>query len=368
MNTDVEDLLREGMERFTAELRSPAGLTYRIARRRRRRLVLRSMAGGAAVLAAGAAALTVVVLPRVNGSGQPTVDTAYVVNNVSKALSAAEPGTIAQMTITTSGGPNGTTTAEEWSNGSEWRSVTYSSPGHPAYDDGYSTASGYTLVSYPTRTWAREPGLGSPYVAAPSPPTVKGGCGPAAAAFPVLFRLGLPGTSTYASSLPTTIATELRAAVSCGSLTVAGRQAVDGTEAIELKSRSGSLISETIWVSPSTYLPVRAVIRSAGLQTFQQTADFTWRPPTAQNLADLTVPVPAGFRRVALPQAITPNLKLIPGGPLPKPASSFCLPAAAAPCKQGTAFPSPVKSAPAFSRPALSCPTPKSPPTTGSLC
>ena len=35
MSTDVEDLLREGMERFTADLRAPAGLTCQIARRRR---------------------------------------------------------------------------------------------------------------------------------------------------------------------------------------------------------------------------------------------------------------------------------------------------------------------------------------------
>ena len=38
MNTDVEDLLREGMERFTADLRAPAGLTRLIAQRRGRRL------------------------------------------------------------------------------------------------------------------------------------------------------------------------------------------------------------------------------------------------------------------------------------------------------------------------------------------
>ena len=31
MNTDVEQLLREGMERYTADLRAPAGLTYRVA-------------------------------------------------------------------------------------------------------------------------------------------------------------------------------------------------------------------------------------------------------------------------------------------------------------------------------------------------
>ena len=130
------------MERFTADLRAPAGLTDRIARRRRRRLVLRSMTGGVAVRAAGTAALLVIVLPGVNGPDRTAVETAYVIKNVSNALSAAAPGTIAQMAITTSGGPNGTSTAEEWSNGVQWRSVTYSSSGHPVYDEGYSTKSG----------------------------------------------------------------------------------------------------------------------------------------------------------------------------------------------------------------------------------
>ena len=45
MNTDVEDLLREGMERFTADLRAPAGIIHQAARRQRRRVALRSAAG-----------------------------------------------------------------------------------------------------------------------------------------------------------------------------------------------------------------------------------------------------------------------------------------------------------------------------------
>ncbi|HEY2638879.1 MAG TPA: hypothetical protein VGI66_03220, partial [Streptosporangiaceae bacterium] len=286
MNTDVEDLLREGMERFTADLRAPAGLTRLVTRRHRRRLVLRSMTAGVAALAAGAVALAVAVVPVAghDGINGPAVDAAYVVKHVTSALSAAEPGEIAQMTVTTSGPalPGGTaavTTAEEWSNGDQWRLVTFSSAGHPVYDEGFSTASGYTLVSYPARTWARQPGLGRP--AMPSLGSLSGrrGCGPAVGAFPLPFRLGLPGTSSSASSLPTTVATALRTAVSCGTLAVAGRQRVDGIEAIELTSRPGSLISETIWVSPDTYLPVRVVVRSApGTPVLQQTADFTWLP------------------------------------------------------------------------------------------
>lgn len=354
MNTDVEDLLREGMERFTADLRAPAGLTCQIARRRRRRLALRSLTGGVAVLAAGAAALAVLALPGVNGTGQQAADAAYVVKNVSDALTTAAPGTIAQMTITTSGGPGQATSAEEWSNGEQWREVTYSSPGHPVYDEGYSTKSGYTLVSYPTKTWAVQAGLGRPYApASASLPAVKHGCGQALGSFPVLFRLGLPGTSTSVSSLPATIATELRTAVSCGSLTVAGHQTIDGTDTIKLTSRTGSLINETIWVSPSTYLPVRVTTQSAaGYSPTQQTADFTWLPPTAQNQAKLTVPIPAGFREVPLIEAITPNLKHVPYAPFPR----------------ARAVPSPAGSAQALPRLGFPCLQPRFPRLTGGVC
>jgi hypothetical protein len=366
MNTDVEQLLRESMERYTADLLAPAGLTYLVARRRRRRLVLRSLTGGAAVLVAGAAALAVTVVPSVTGPARPALDTAYVIKNVSDALNAAEPGTIAQMRVTTSGGPGAVTSAEEWSNGNEWRSVTYSSPGHPSYDEGFTTASGYTLVSYPTKTWARQAGVGGPSAPAPGSPHTLRDCGPAVGAFPVLFRLGLPGTSTSASSLPTTVATALHTAVSCGTLTVAGRQTVDGTDAIKLTSRAGSPLAETIWVNPDTYLPVRVVVRSAFTQGLRQTADFAWLPPTAQNLAKLTVPVPAGFRQVSLPQAVAPNLKLIPGGSLPK-AAALCPSPPGVPCGFNAARPVPSRSLLMVPRPAALCFMTKAP-RLGGLC
>ena len=336
MSTDVEDLLREGMERFTADFRAPAGLTCQIARRRRRRrLALCSVTGAAAALTAGAVALAVVVVPSQQRTGVEL--TADVVKRVSSALTAADPGDIAQMSVMTSsaspyGGRTTTTTAEEWSYGDQWRSVTYSSPGHPLYDEGYTASAGssvYTLVNYPTRSWTMRPGLGRPAAAIPfsTLPTARN-CRPAIGAFPLLYRFGLPGIGLPASSLPSTVARSLRTAVSCGTLTVAGRQTVDGVEAIRLTSRAGSPISETIWVSPGTYLPVRVVVRSAsgvaGAPAVQQTADITWLPPTAQNLARLTVPIPAGFREVSLPAVATPTFKQISPALLPRP-KAFCL-------------------------------------------
>jgi hypothetical protein len=350
MNTDVEDLLREGMDRFTRDLRAPAGLTHGAARRHRRRLARRTVAAGAAALTAVAVALVAVAVAgaRPDGAGRSVVLAAYVVKRVDSALSAVEPGEIAQLTITRSAEITGdktvTTTAEEWSYGNQWRSLMSSPTGTPEYDEGFSSSSVYTLVSYVTRTWASQPGLGRPAAPAFTAPPVPvlglapalmyspryalafgaplaplygpGGCKPVVAGLPALFQPGLPGIGFpvppgigfFARVLPT--ARALRSAISCGALAVAGRQRVDGIEAIELTSRRSSPISETIWVSPGTYLPVRMMVRSAlGYGGVRQTADITWLPPNAQNLAKLTVPIPAGFRKVSVPQAVLPILK-----------------------------------------------------------
>jgi hypothetical protein len=277
----------------------------------RRRWALRSVAGVAAALTAGAVALAVIEVPGAhhNGTRGSAVETAYVVKRVDSALSAAGPGEIAQMTVAAGGVaiPSGTATAEEWSYGDRWRSVTYSSAGHPVYDEGFSAASVYTVVSYLTQTWARQPGSGRPA----APESGPRGCESAAAAVPSLFLSGLPGTGFSASSLPATVGRALQAAVSCGTLTVAGRQRIDGIEALELASRPGSLISEAIWVSLGTYLPMRVVVRSApGKPVVRLTADITWLKPTAQNRAKLTVPIPAGFRQ-APPEGVSHP----PGGP-----------------------------------------------------
>ena len=52
MNTDLEELLRDGMERFTAGVQAPAGLAYRASKLQRRRLAVRT------AVACGTAAVT----------------------------------------------------------------------------------------------------------------------------------------------------------------------------------------------------------------------------------------------------------------------------------------------------------------------
>jgi len=332
MNTDVEDLLRQGMERCTADLRAPAELTGRAARWRRRRLARRSV-GAAAVLAAGAVALVAVVVPGAGriGTGERITPTAYVLRRVDSALSAAEPGTIAQMKVRTlyavPGGKTRTVTAEEWSDAGRWRSVTFSSAGQPVYDQGSTASSLYTVVSYPKHTWGRlylragnliGPRAGS-HISMPRGYSVPRGC-----SFPVslLFRSGLPGMRPSAGALPATVARDLRTAISCGALRVVGRRRLDGVSAIELRSTPKSPVAETVWASPSSYLPLRVVARmtpgrpisAQAVEVLQQTADISWLPPATQNLAQLTVAIPAGFRRVPLIRVLWPLLQnLVPG-------------------------------------------------------
>jgi hypothetical protein len=91
---------------------------------------------------------------------------------------------------------------------------------------------------------------------------------------------------------------------------MAGRQRVNGAEAIKLTSGPASPIAEAVWVSPGSYLPVRVVTRTVlGTRVVRQTAGIAWLAPTSRNLAKLTVPIPGGFRHVPL----GPLLHHLPG-------------------------------------------------------
>jgi len=87
MNTDVEQLLQESMERLAAVSAAPAGLVGRARRRlRRRRLAMISAAAGTA------AAVTAVAVVTAAGAGRPAstvssaLTAAYVISRVENAL------------------------------------------------------------------------------------------------------------------------------------------------------------------------------------------------------------------------------------------------------------------------------------------
>jgi hypothetical protein len=267
-------------------------------------------------LAAGLAAVAMIVVGGVpgapdHGTGKLGVETAYVVKHVDSALSAAEPGDVAQVMVIVGSavGTGGRTIAEQWSYEDQWRAVTYSLGGRSIYDEGFSAASVYTMVNYPARTWSRAVGAGRAGALRPGP-----GCGRGAfLALSFLFDPRQPVLASTAISL-LAVPGALRTAVSCGTLMVAGHQRVDGIKAIELTSQPGTSRPATFWVSANTYLPVRVVVGSAfGASVGPKTADITWLEPTVQNLARFTVPIPAGFSQMPPSQVFGPPQS--PGGP-----------------------------------------------------
>ena len=63
-----------------------------------------------------------------------------------------------------------------------------------------------------------------------------------------------------------------------------------------------------LWVNPASHLPVHWEIVVTAIYGHQKAShigvlndDVQWRPPTAANLAELTIPVLAGFTQVARP-------------------------------------------------------------------
>jgi hypothetical protein len=106
MNTDVEELLREGMDRFTAGVEAPPGLARAAVRLRRRRRAVRAAVacGAAAVIAVAAIAVTGVAVgaPARPGAGLAQARTAaYVISRVENALAIKH---LVLRGYTTSGG------------------------------------------------------------------------------------------------------------------------------------------------------------------------------------------------------------------------------------------------------------------------
>jgi hypothetical protein len=100
-------------------------------------------------------------------------------------------------------------------------------------------------------------------------------------------------------------------ALSCHVYTLAGNQEVDGIDTIKLVRKPVLGQRATFWVDPTSYLPVRIMIttpRSSGPATVQ-TDDFRWLSPTTGNLAGLHAAeqrgvIPSGFR--SLPGTYAP--------------------------------------------------------------
>jgi hypothetical protein len=324
MNTDVADLLRESIDRVTEGERLPADLADRAFRRHRQRsIALRAaVATGTALVAAGVA-VTAVTVP--GGAARPAAprltarDASYVFRQTERALTVARRENLIEEihtvghhyglgltqvnTVHFNGGGTGTvirqmgpTAAQEmiWSYRGQLREQGLDAAGRPVFDASGTTArspagpksvhmrvSG-TGIDYRAKTWWHAAlRLNLPVSAQPAP------CASAYLPPPVGSTVDWPA--------------EIRTALSCGHYRIAGQQQLGTARAIKLVSvKPDGPYSETLWVSPATYLPMRLTWhwldqRGAGPGTL--TGDFRWLRPTAANLANMRVTVPHGFRQ-----------------------------------------------------------------------
>jgi hypothetical protein len=153
-------------------------------------------------------------------------------------------------------------------------------------------------AAYPARTRWRSPVTGGPNWPAP----------------PLTCQNAWAGPATH------NWAAVIAKARSCHLYTLDGHQQINGVNAIKLtmKAVPGLSVRQTLWVDPSTYLPVRASIDfQSGGQHRVLVQDYRWLPPDTANLAALhaairQATIPAGYRLLPSTYLPLPGFGLAP--------------------------------------------------------
>lgn len=290
MNTDFTDQLRSQMGQVRIQV--PPGLARQAHRRyRRRRLAVRAAVASGAAVVIGAGTAVAAGVTRTTPAIPQGQTAAYVVSHVSSALAATRAIT---YTTTQTDAPGAAVNGQhrlDWAYGTRLRSLDEAANGTKRGDAGFSEEHGRLTtvqVNYQNRTWSRT-------VRADALPSTPDLCGP------LRFPAGVGWFGT-----PANLISAIRSGVRCGTIRVTGRQVIDGIDAIKL---AVATTPATIWVNPRTYLPMQIVVRPEHMYVTaangklvpvkEERTRFTWLPPTRANLAQLTVPIPPGFRQVS---------------------------------------------------------------------
>jgi hypothetical protein len=295
MDTEFEELVADSMRRQAVAVAIPPGLTGMVQRARRRerqrQFAIRGVVGATVAVGTAAAAVALTAGPRPAQPGPLKAETAaYVLRRTEKALAGPAAKTIEYDRETshrekpaprTAFPPGGVAI---WYYGELTRLESYAANGKAINAQvlriGPRTFT-ETTVNFGPKTWWRITG-----------PVKR-------------IHVKLPARKC-GSPFNMTSPPAIRQALSCGLYVLAGRQHVDGIDAIKLAP--GPLITHqhvlpgynVIWVSPATYLPVRIrAYHAEGSRSWIQ-EDFRWLPATKVNLAAFHLSV-AGFRKVKGP-------------------------------------------------------------------
>jgi hypothetical protein len=344
MTNGIEEMLREGFDRLTADAKAPAGVVSRAQRRNRRRRIvsLSAVAAGAAVATAAAVITVTTVVPQ--GNPAPRVRTiGYVTGRAQQALATmAQAKAIEEVRETGRNGAFGFTVlnmAPDAQTNPKNQTGTAVLPGV------LGSVKAQRMTSWFYHDLVLQQGFSATgklvftssfgTVTSPAGKRVPGSYG---AAYPVRTRWLSPITGqngslpkltcthAYPGAATPRLRATIRKALSCGLFALGGHQRIDGVDAIKLimKPSPGLGFRETLWLDPSTYLPVRTSVASfwgTHGQVSLLVADYRWLPPTAANLAALHTAVhratiPSRFRM--LPPADLPLAGFSgPGAPQP---------------------------------------------------
>jgi hypothetical protein len=327
MNSDLGELLREGIERTTTGERLRPGLAGRARQHHHKRaLTLRAAAlTGTAAVAAGAVLAATIGTggsPQQTSGELPAQTTAYVLAHTGQALAAAGRGNLIQRVhVTPPRGDRGVgvfasligrrhlqrLTSQpiigsiSWTYRGRTRTQGFTSSGRLAADYGPSTATAASgalpaariiVVDPIAGKWSRPQRL------------------PRSAHYPLSCNQGIQWLGGGGDS-SAQFSALVKKALSCHLFKAAGHQQVDGIDADRLVStprltkqlRGNDLFARpgaTLWVDPKTFLPVRLT-----LDPQDPTFDYGWLKPTSANLRLLQVRIPAGSHHVPIP---TPNI------------------------------------------------------------
>ena len=329
MTNGIEEMMREGFDRLTADAKAPAGMVGRALRHNRRRRIasLSAAAAGTAVAAAAAVITVTAVVPQ--GGPAPRVQTiGYVTGRAQQALAAvAQAKAIEEVRATAGNGTFGFTVLNMALSQQQNPQGSAVLPGVLGSVKAQRMTSWFYrgLVLQQGFTAARNLVFTSSIGMVTSPagkrvPAAYGAAYPARTRWlsPLIGPNGKLPRLTCAHAYPGAATPHLRAtilkALSCGLFALAGHQRIDGVDAIKLimKPSPGLGFRETLWLDPSTYLPVRTSVAAfwgSHGQVSRLIEDYQWLPPTAANLAALQAAIrratiPARFRM--LPQADLP--------------------------------------------------------------
>jgi len=136
---------------------------------------------------------------------------------------------------------------------------------------------------------------------------------------PLVGGVDFPATPTTCQDVlgaePADYKTQIAKALSCHLYTLAGRQEINGVNTIKLvlKPQPGLNIGQTLWIDPSSYLPIREALSNgqADGKTVVLTDNFQWLPRNAASLTALRAAVQqsavrAGFKSLPADDLLLP--------------------------------------------------------------